>query len=72
MEEVETRVQKDVIEKEKDLARTFWQRYRKDRRYENLTKKRSRKGSPVPMKTTSMGPPMVPNDWQTLRRWRKR
>ena len=50
-------VKKTMVEAEKDLARRFWLRWRRERRYEITTKKRSRNGLPVRAKTTSMEPP---------------
>ena len=57
IETADEEVKKTMVETEKDLARRFWLRWRRERRYEVTTKKRSRNGLPVQEKTTSMEPP---------------
>ena len=63
---MEAGTNKAMVELEKDLARSYWQRWRKEQRFATISKKRSRNGSPVRMKTTSMMPPWSQKDDVTV------
>ena len=53
---------KKIIQTEKDIARQFWLRWRREQRSKIISKKRSRRGILVDSKTTSMEPPGMVED----------
>ena len=57
LETADEETKKTMVETEKDLARRFWLRWRRERRHELTSRKKSRNGLPVQIKRTSMEPP---------------
>ena len=57
MEGADEKLQTNLLLTERNLARQYWQRWRKEERSRMVSKKRSRRGVLIDPKTTSMEPP---------------
>ena len=60
MEDRDKELLRNLMDEERALERSYWLRWRKEERFLVQTKKRSRKGTWVDAKTTSMRPPKPP------------
>ena len=61
MPDKETGTEQKLMRMNQDLELKYWLRWRKERRNDEVSKKRARNGLTIPPNTTSMEPPqMIP------------